>query len=77
MELQGEIDCIAIQEKNHKMKCSAAQVQKFQEYLELTLASKFKSGRFISVNGFSKPAIAHVESELPNNIYLESYSRVC
>ena len=74
IELRKGNECIAVQVKNHNMKCSVAQVLKFQNYLELPIASKFTSGWFISASGFSKPAITHVESELPKNFHLGSYS---
>ncbi len=74
IELRKGNECIAVQVKNHKMKCSVAQVLKFQNFLELPIASKFTSGWFISASGFSKPAIAHVENELPKNFHLGSYS---
>jgi chromosome partitioning protein len=70
IELRKDRECIAVQVKNHKAKCNVAQIQKFQDFLELPLASKFTSGWFISASGFSKPALTHVATEQPKNIRL-------
>lgn len=73
IELHQGRECIAVQVKNHKVKCSIAQVQKFLDFLELPLASKFTEGWFISANGFGKPAMTHVETERPSNLRLGTY----
>lgn len=73
IELKKDTQRIAVQVKNHKAKCSIAQVQKFLEYLELPLADQFHSGWFISANGFSQSALTHVESERPANLCLGTY----
>ena len=44
IELKKGQDCIALQVKNHKAKCNVAQIQKFQNFLELGL--KFKPSFF-------------------------------
>ncbi|MBB1074222.1 AAA family ATPase [Rhodoferax sp. 4810] len=67
--IKGEL-CIALQVKNHKAKCNISQIQKFQNYLELPIASRFCSGWFISASGFSKQAITHIETERPTNLEL-------
>jgi chromosome partitioning protein len=59
IELHKNDECIAVQVKNHKAKCNVAQIEKFQGFLELPLASKFTSGWFISGSGYSKPAFTH------------------
>jgi chromosome partitioning protein len=74
IELQKGVERIAVQVKNHKAKCSVAQVQRFLDFLELPLAAKFTSGWFISASGFYKPALAYVERELPNNLRLGTCS---
>ncbi|MBV5311559.1 AAA family ATPase [Chromatium okenii] len=73
IELKNGVQCIAVQVKNHKAKCSIAQVQKFQEYLDLPIAARFSSGWFICANGFSQSALTHVETERPNNLCLGTY----
>ena len=70
IELQRGDECIAVQVKNHKTKCNVAYIQKFLDFLELPLAAKFTSGWFISASGFSKPALAYTEIELPSNLRL-------
>jgi chromosome partitioning protein len=70
IELRKDRECVAVQVRNHKAKCNVAQIQKFQDFLELPLASKFTSGWFISASGFSKPALTHVATEQPKNIRL-------
>jgi chromosome partitioning protein len=52
---------------------SIAQIQKFQNFLELPQSKKFTSGWFLSVNGFGKPALAHVMAERPRNLSLGTY----
>ena len=73
IELNKDHECIAVQVKNHKAKCNVAQILKFQDYLELPIASKFTSGWFISASGFGKPAITHVGTERPSNLSLGTY----
>ena len=53
IELKKENDCIAVQVKNHRSKCNVAQIQKFQNFLELPLADKFNKGWFVSASGYS------------------------
>jgi chromosome partitioning protein len=74
IELQRGDECIAVQVKNHKAKCNVAYIQKFLDFLELPLAAKFTSGWFISASGFSKPALAYTEIELPSNLRLGTCS---
>ena len=45
IELKKGNDRIAVQVKNHRAKCNVAQIQKFQNFLELPLANKFNQGR--------------------------------
>jgi chromosome partitioning protein len=73
IEVRTEQKVIAVQVKNHKAKCGLAQIQKFQDFLELPVASKFTNGWFISASGFSKPALTHVETERPKNLCLGTY----
>lgn len=70
IELHKDDECIAVQVKNHKAKSNVAQIEKFQGFLELPLASKFTSGWFISGSGYSKPAFTHVTTEQPTNLRL-------
>jgi chromosome partitioning protein len=70
IELRKGDVCIAVQVKNQKAKCNVAQIQKFQDFLDLPIASKFTSGCFISASGFFKPALTHVETEKPKNLRL-------
>lgn len=56
------------------MKSNIAQVQNFQNFLELPLAAKFTSGWFISQSGFSRPTLTYVETECPSNLRLGTYS---
>jgi chromosome partitioning protein len=70
IELHKDDECIAVQVKNHKAKCNLAQIQKFQDFLELPLASKFTSGWFVSGSGYSKPAFTHVITEQPSDLRL-------
>jgi chromosome partitioning protein len=74
IELRKDQDCIAVQVKNHKAKCSVAQIEKFQNFLELPLASKFTAGWFISANGYSKPTLTHIGTEQPSNFRLGTFS---
>ena len=73
IELRKDQECIAVQVKNHKAKCSVAQVEKFQNFLELPLASKFTTGWFISASGYSKPTLTNVETEQPPNFRLGTF----
>jgi chromosome partitioning protein len=70
IELRRGNECIAVQVKNHRAKCSVSQIQKFQDFLEQPLASRFTSGWFISGSGYSKPALTHIETERPQNFRL-------
>jgi chromosome partitioning protein len=70
IELRKGRECIAVQVKNQKAKCSVAQIQKFQSFLEVPIASRFTSGWFISASGYSKPALTHIETEKPENFRL-------
>ncbi len=72
-ELARDRESIAVCVKHHKVKVSIAQIQKFQNFLELPQSQKFTSGWFLSVNGFGKPAIAHVMAERPRNLSLGTY----
>ena len=76
IELKKENDCIAVQVKNHKAKCNVAQIQKFQNFLELPLASKFNKGWFISASGYSKPALTNINAEKPENLSLATFTGV-
>jgi chromosome partitioning protein len=73
IELRKNQDCIAVQVKNHKAKCNVAQIEKFQNFLELPLASKFTTGWFISASGYSKATLTHVETEQPVNLRLGTF----
>lgn len=64
---------IAVQVKNHKAKCSIAQIQKFQEYLELPVAESFSEGWFVSASSFSQSALTHVATEQPSRLRLGTY----
>ena len=70
VELRKDDECIAIQVKNHKAKCNIAQVKKFQNFLELPIASKFTKGWFISARGYSKPTLTAIKTEKPQNLCL-------
>ena len=70
IELRKDGQCIAVQVKNHKAKCNVSQVAKFQNFLELPIASKFTQGWFISANGYSKPALTSINAEQPKNFRL-------
>ncbi|MEL6440370.1 MAG: restriction endonuclease [Cyanobacteria bacterium J06621_8] len=76
IELRKDKNCIAVQVKNHKAKCNVAQIQKFQNFLELPLADKFNQGWFISASGYSKPALTHVNAEQPLNLSLAIFQGV-
>ena len=76
IELKKGNDCIAVQVKNHKAKCNVAQIQKFQNFLELPLANKFNKGWFVSASGYSKPAITNVNAEKPDNLSLATFQGV-
>ena len=76
IELKKDDDCIAVQVKNHKAKCNVAQIQKFQNFLELPLANKFNSGWFISASGYSQPALTHVNTEKPENLSLATFQGI-
>jgi chromosome partitioning protein len=73
IELHKNHECIAVQVKNHKVKSNIAQIEKFKNFLELPLASKFTTGWFISASGFSKPTLTHVETEQPPNLRLGTF----
>lgn len=73
IELKKEGDCIAVQVKNHRARCNVAQIQKFQNFLELPLGNKFNRGWFISASGYSKPTLTHVNAEQPNNLSLATF----
>ncbi|MGI0025630.1 MAG: restriction endonuclease, partial [Nitrososphaera sp.] len=74
IELRRDDEYIAVQVRNRTAKCNVAEVQRFFDFLELPLAAKFTSGWFISASSFSKPALAYVERELPNNVRLGTCS---
>lgn len=73
IELRKGNDCIAVQVKNHKAKCNVAQIQKFQNFLELPLADKFTKGWFISASGYFKPALTNINAEKPENLSLATF----
>ena len=70
IELRKDDECIAVKVKNHKAKCNVAQIQKFQNFLEQSIPSKFTQGWFISASGYSQPALTHVKAEQPKNFRL-------
>ena len=76
IELKKDNDCIAVQVKNHRARCNVAQIQRFQNYLELPLADKFNKGWFISASGYSRPAITSINAEKPNNLSLATFKGV-
>ena len=76
IELNKDNDCIAVQVKNHKAKCNVAQIQKFQNFLELPLADKFNKGWFISASGYSKPAKTNIDAQKPDNLSLATFEGV-
>lgn len=76
IELKKENDCIAVQVKNHKAKCNVAQIQKFQNFLELPLADKFNKGWFVSASGYSQPALTNINAEKPVNLSLATFEGV-
>lgn len=61
---------VAVQVKNHKARTNIAQVCKFTEFLDLASSSHFHNGWLISTSGFSKPALTHVRTERPSNLWL-------
>lgn len=76
IELKKGQDCIAVQVKNHKAKCNMAQIQKFQNFLDLPLAAKFNQGWFISASGYFKPPLTHVRAEKPANLSLAIFQGI-
>lgn len=76
IELKKSNDCIAVQVKNHKAKCNVAQIRKFQNFLELPLASRFNQGWFVSASGYSKPALTNVNAEQPDNLSLATFQGI-
>jgi chromosome partitioning protein len=71
IELRKDNQCIAVQVKNHKAKCSTSQVKKFQSFLEQSNASsKFTQGWFISASGYSQPALTDINAEQTANFRL-------
>jgi chromosome partitioning protein len=70
IELRRGKECIAVQVKNQRPKVNVAQIQRFQNFLELPLAERFTSGCFLSASGFSNPALTHIEVEQPENLQL-------
>ena len=76
IELKKENDCIAVQVKNHRAKCNVAQIQRFQNFLELPLADKFNKGWFISASGYSRPALTNINAEQPENLSLATFEGV-
>ena len=76
IELKKENDCIAVQVKNHRARCNVAQIQRFQNFLELPLADKFNKGWFISASGYSKPALTSIKAEQPDNLSLATFKGV-
>ena len=70
IELRKGTDRIAVQVKNYKRKCNLSQLTKFIEFLDLPIGDKFTSGIFVASNGFSKPAMAAIESDEPSNLSL-------
>ena len=69
IELRKDGECIAVQVKNHKAKCNVAQIARFENFLELPIASKFTQGWFISASGYSKPALTHIKAERLSRTY--------
>ena len=76
IELKKENNCIAVQVKNHRAKCNVAQIQKFQNFLELPLADKFNKGWFVSASGYSRPALTSINAEKPDNLSLATFEGV-
>ncbi|MGD1920379.1 MAG: AAA family ATPase [Pleurocapsa sp.] len=76
IELNRGNDCIAVQVKNHRAKCNVAQIRKFQNFLELPLASRFNQGWFVSASGYSKPSLTNVNAEQPDNLSLVTFQGI-
>ena len=76
IELHKENDRIAVQVKNHKAKCTIAQIRQFQSFLELPLANRFNQGWFISASGYFKPPLTHVNAEKPSNLSLATFQGI-
>ena len=76
IELRKDNDCIAVQVKNHRAKCNVAQIQRFQNFLELPLANQFNRGWFVSASGYSRPALTHLNTENPDNISLATFQGI-
>ena len=76
IELKKGNEYIAVQVKNHQARCNVAQIQKFQNFLELPLANKFNHGWFISASGYSKPALTHINTEQPSNLSLATFQGI-
>jgi chromosome partitioning protein len=70
---KGE-DCVAVQVREHKAKVNIANVQKFQEYLGLDVAQRFKSGWLVSASGFFNTVLTHAKTEEPSNLRLGTFS---
>ena len=70
IELRKDGECIAVQVKNHKARCNVAQVNKFKNFLEQPIASRFTKGWFISASGYSRPALTDIKTEQPENFGL-------
>lgn len=70
IELRSGRERIAVQVKNYKAKSNVSQLQKFIDFMELPIATKFTSGWFLSASGFSGPALTHVETEALSNLRL-------
>ncbi len=76
IELKRGNDCIAVQVKSHRAKCNVAQIRKFQNFLELPLASRFNQGWFVSASGYSKPSLTNVNAEQPDNLSLVTFQGI-
>lgn len=70
IELRKDDECIAVQVKNHRAKCNTSQVQRFQNFLEQPIASRFTQGWFVSASGYSKPALTDFKASKPENLKL-------
>jgi chromosome partitioning protein len=73
IELTKGQERIAVQVKNHRVRCNVAHIQRFQDFLELPLADRFTKGWFISASGYSQPALTHIKSEQPQNLHLGTF----
>jgi chromosome partitioning protein len=73
IEVVKDLDCVAVQVKNYKAKVHLGHIEKFLDFLQQPIASRFTRGFFISASGFTQSVYTHISTEGVNNLVLGTF----